>query len=46
MLLRAGADPNAKDSQGRTAAQLADHYRQGDWSEICDRLKAASASNN
>ena len=41
LLLKAGADPGAVDSKGRTAGQVADHYRQGDWSDVVHRLKDA-----
>jgi ankyrin repeat protein len=44
LLLKAGADPSVLDAKGRTPMQLADHYRQGDWSDVTSHLKAAQAA--
>ena len=43
-LLAAGASPSAVDANGRTPGQVAEHYQQGDWSAVVDRLKSAQAN--
>ena len=43
VLLEAGADPSIKDRSGRTAAELAERYRAGDYDRVVRALESATS---